>query len=134
MPSPWADMSRTPTSVEAHRNYHTDYITSNLVAWSLRASVPPSLSVSDPYFSPMKHPFATKAKLFIQVGTAEVLADDVTELAKAMGDVPGNDVMLWEVRNAMHDVFAAGAGLGFEKEAREAVHAAGGCLTAPGSA
>ncbi|MCJ1393999.1 hypothetical protein MMC18_006876, partial [Xylographa bjoerkii] len=82
------------------------------MAWAVRAYVPPSLSVSDPYFSPLKHPFATRAKLFIQVGTAEVLADDVTELARGMGDVQGNDVMLWEVRNAMHDIFAAGAGIG----------------------
>ena len=126
--SPWVDMTRSTTDYEGHRNYRSDYLPASLAAWGLRAYVPPGHPPSGPYFSPVKHPFATEAKLFIELGTAELLADEIEDLAKMMGALAGNDAMLWRVQNAMHDTFAAGGDLGFEAEAREAVRRAGNFL------
>ena len=123
--SPWVDMTRSTADYEGHRNYQSDYLPASLAAWGSRAYVPPGHPPSGPYFSPVKHPFATKAKLFIELGTAELLADEIEDLANIMGAVAGNDAMLWRVQNAMHDTFAAGGDLGFEAEAREAVRRAG---------
>lgn len=104
-----------------NRNYGTDYVTDAFVEWGVRVYVPSAMEKSDPYISPLHHPFPTKTAIWVQVGGAECLCDDGTKLAANMKAVNGNIVDLYEIPHAVHDIFLAGGALGFRKETAEAV-------------
>lgn len=120
--SPWADLSRSPAE---YAHVRTDYITPTFIAWGVRAYVPVGEDMAGPYFSPARHPFATPARIFVQVGEKEAMREDVNTLVREMQAVAGNAVRVSEVGNGSHATFAAGTTLGFEKEARETARAAG---------
>ncbi|KAI9727128.1 MAG: hypothetical protein M1828_007329 [Chrysothrix sp. TS-e1954] len=119
--STWVDMSRDPRSFDYHVNACSDYVTPSLVAWGIREYVPDSESISGPYFSPLKHPFRTETKLFVQAGTSEVQIDDIRDFTKEMKHVPGNRIRYHEIADGVHDVFASGGDLDFQPQAVDAV-------------
>ena len=71
--------------------------------------------------SPVHHPFATKVPIWVQVGTAEFFYESVVKWVREMVVVAGNVVELYEVEDAMHDVFAVGKEWGMERQAVDAV-------------
>ena len=117
--SPWVDLAKAADSrsYESHRNYGTDFINGNFVAWGSRTYVPDSMSASHPYISPINQPFKSKTPLWIQTGGLEVLYDDDVKLADNMRGVEGNKVELVVEPYAPHDVILLGDKLGFVAEA-----------------
>lgn len=116
---PWVDLA---TSLELDKLKHipnavTDNIPMELLLWGARAYIPESMDPSNPYLSPMNHPFKCKTPLWISVGTLEALHDDGMRLAENMKGVEGNSVRLWEEEAAAHDIFLLGGLTGFEVEA-----------------
>jgi hypothetical protein len=79
----------------------------------------------EPYLTQSSHPFATKTPLFLQVGTVELIYDEVKEFAEKMKDIKENRICYCETKNAPHDIILAGGFTGFVKEAEEAVERAG---------
>ena len=73
----------------ADRNYGSDYITPALLAWGVSAYVPAGLALSDAYFSPgppsVRDEWGTK--LFVQYGSAEVLAEEIVRMAEGMREL-----------------------------------------------
>ncbi len=120
--SPWFDLSIDPVKdFDQHRNQRTDYIPSLFPGWAVRAFVPAGMSLTDPYISPLHHPFRSKTPVWIQVGGAEVLRDQGTAFAQGMDGVGNDRVEVYEVARAPHDIFLAGNIMGFGKEAADAV-------------
>ena len=73
---------------------------------------------SDPYLSPLKHPFASKAAIWIQAGGLEILYDDVVEFSRAMETIKENHVALCIEPYANHDILLTGEMTGFQTEAK----------------
>lgn len=122
--SPWLNPAVEPEALDRHRNSKTDYLGSGLARWAVSSYTPPGVSPGHPYISPLGNEFATKVPIFVQTGTLEILYDDHVQFAKAMKEVPGNRVELFEIADAPHDTFAAGLLLGFVKEAEHAADVA----------
>ena len=121
---PWVNLAGNMKVYDSHRNSHMDYIPSVYLTWGIRYFVPPSMSTSHPYVSPLLHPFATKTPLWVQVGEKEVLCDDGQMFSERMTEVEGNKVAFYSAPNVTHDIILLGDKMGFEKEAEEAVHQA----------
>ena len=115
---------RNPKSIDLHRNNRTDYITGLTLVWSVNAYVPKSMDPSDPWFSPLQHPFSTEVPLWIMVGGAEVLYNTIVGFAGRMRSVKGNKVTVYEVPNAPHDIVFVGHVLGWANETDAAAQAA----------
>jgi acetyl esterase/lipase len=116
---PWVDLA---TSLELNKlklipNAVTDNIPMEFLLWGARAYIPESMDPSNPYLSPMNHPFACKTPVWIQVGDLEALRDDGVRLATNMKSVEGNIVVLWEEEATAHDIFLLGKVTGFEEAA-----------------
>ena len=78
------------------------------------------MDAKDQYLSPLHHPFSTKAPMFMQCGTVEVLYDEQVGFFRRMEELAGDKVEIMELQNAPHDTFLAGLILGFAKEAEDA--------------
>ena len=91
--SPWGDMARSGVALVQDRNYGSDYITPALLDWGVSAYVPAGLAPSDAYFSPAGHPFEMSGgtKLFVQYGSAEVLAEEIVRMAEGMRELNGGE-------------------------------------------
>ncbi|KAI9668668.1 MAG: hypothetical protein M1831_001107 [Alyxoria varia] len=128
--SPWSDLSSAQTiaAMPQHRNYGSDFLTPSFLSWGTRSFLPPTAEASDPYFSPGLHPFHTPTRLFVNAGTAEVLVDEVRELAEGFAGVRGNTVTQYEIEDGPHDCFAVGGDMGFVEQVRGAIRAAGDFL------
>ncbi|KAK8109431.1 hypothetical protein PG999_007568 [Apiospora kogelbergensis] len=80
---------------------------------------------SDPYISPLGHPFVTPVPLFVNLGAAEVLELDGARWAREMrtvetcGEKRKNDIELHYEDGAPHDTLLVGANLGWEDSVRE---------------
>ena len=79
---------------------------------------------TDPYLSPLQHPFSTPTPLWIMVGGAEVLYDTIVDFSDRMGSTEGNRVTLYEAPNAPHDIVLIGNVLGWDNEAEGGAQAA----------
>jgi hypothetical protein len=73
---------------------------------------------SNPYLSPMYHPFACKTPIWITVGTLEALYDDGIVLATGKKGMEGNKVELWGEEGATRDIFLMDRLAGFERRQR----------------
>lgn len=122
--SPWTNLAATAQDMDRHRNSKSDYLTSVWLEWGKRCFVPSTLQISHPYISPLSHPFASETPIWIQVGQAEILYDQGVQFTKNMGAISSNRIGLHEIPRALHDMFAAGGSLGFERESTEALAAA----------
>lgn len=124
--SPSVDLATQcdPRSVDLHKKNKSDYITGFTLVWGNNAYIPKSMKPTDPYFSPLQHPFSTPTPLWIMVGGAEVLYDTIVGFADQMGSMEGNKVTLYEAPNAPHDILFIGHMLGWAKETDGGVQAA----------
>jgi acetyl esterase/lipase len=116
---PWVDLA---TSLELDKlksipNVVTDNIPMELLTWGARAYIPESMDPSNPYLSPINHPFACKTPMWVSVGTLEALYDDGVKLVTDMKGVEGNRVELWQEEATAHDIFLMGKLTGFEEQA-----------------
>ena len=124
--SPSVDLAAQcdPRSIDLHKNNKTDYITGFTLVWGVNAYIPKSMEPTDPYFSPLQHPFSTPTSLWIMVDGVEVLYDTIVGFADQMKSIEGNRVTLYEAPNAPHDIFLLGHVLGWVKEADGGAQAA----------
>ena len=129
--SPSVDLASQcdPRSIDLHRNNISDYITGFTLVWGVNAYIPSSMESTDPYFSPLRHPFSTPTPLWIMVGSAEVLYDTIVEFADQMRGMEGNRVTPYEAPSAPHDIVYIGHVLGWAKEADAGAQAAAEFLT-----
>lgn len=133
--SPWLDLksARNPEYLLHNKNYKTDYVTSNFVAWGARTYIPPHMNPNNPNFSPLQHPFRTNTPLWIHIGGLEALCDEGIRFATAMReeDAEGkgknrkNEVEVYVEPLANHDILLVGNMTGFAAEAKKAVRVAG---------
>ncbi|TVY83680.1 Esterase [Lachnellula suecica] len=107
--SPSIDLAtQNPNGIDLHRNFKTDYLSGSTLAWGIGLYIPKSMDLMGPWFSPLRHPFATKVPIWMMTGVAEVLTDTIVEFASRMKDIAGNRIGLYEVQNAPHDIFLVG--------------------------
>ena len=118
--SPWLDLASDPTAIDLNINARFDFVISRLVAWAIRVFAPRTIDLEHPYLSPLRHPFETQTAIWIQVGGLEVLNGDTIAFFKSMRRIAGNNIELYEVPYAPHDIFLAGNFLGFEREVTDA--------------
>jgi acetyl esterase/lipase len=124
---PWVDLSEAvPRRYEGSKQLKTDFISLPLIQWGKDAFRPTRSSEEiEPYLSPAKFPFSCSVPLVFQIGTAEVLYDDVKAFAGKMKEVEENKVLYEETLYAPHDIILSGDATGFQKETAETVRKAG---------
>ena len=110
--------------VERNPHYSTDYLPAEILMWGANAYTPEDMDASNPYLSPIKHPFRTRVPLWVQVCGLEMLCDEDLRFADAMR-AEGNKVEVYVEPYANHDVLYLGFLTGFEKEAEKVAKAAG---------
>lgn len=117
--SPWLDLDTSPRAqdIDHHAFSKTDYLSSAFVGWGIQAYLPQSMKISDPYISPMDHPFSSRTPIWIQVGGVEVLHSQSAIFAQNMGRVKGNVLEIHVEPYASHDIFLIGGQSGFDTEA-----------------
>ncbi|KAL8665742.1 MAG: hypothetical protein Q9202_002052 [Teloschistes flavicans] len=129
----WVNPARClhPYPCSSNRNYGTDYLEDAFPEWGVRSYAPPGSPVdahTNPYVSPLKHPFRCEGvPIWCQFGDLEVLADDICQFAEKMRGV-GNEVGLSETKKAPHDVFILGRETGFADTADRMVGEMGAWL------
>ncbi|KAL8918002.1 MAG: hypothetical protein Q9172_005593 [Xanthocarpia lactea] len=112
----WVNPARcmNPYPCSSNRNYKMDILEDNFVEWGVQTYAAPPLDATNPYISPMNHPFRCEGvPMWVQFGEVEILADDVTKFAEGMRKFEGNEVELHEDKGAPHDIFLIGEMLGF---------------------
>lgn len=110
--SPWVDMTQKAlTNIVKNRNYQTDYLEYDLGHWGTSSYIPPGWSGSHPYFSPLGNEYKLNVPLFVQVGTSEVLYDQIVQFAHSMKE-NGTEVELHEAPNGVHATFGIADALG----------------------
>lgn len=116
--SPWLDLhvAADREYIKHHEKSKTDYLPQNFINWGLEAFVPKSMEASDPYLSPLHHPFASKTAIWVQGGGLEILYDDVIKFSRAMEAIKENTVALCIEPYANHDIFLVGWATGFKAE------------------
>ncbi|KAF2652113.1 alpha/beta-hydrolase [Lophiostoma macrostomum CBS 122681] len=125
--SPWVDLSEAaPQKYEGSKQLNSDFISLPLIQWGKDSFRPTQSSEEiEPYLSPAQFPFSCSVPIVIQIGTAELLFDDVKAFARKMAEVEGNKVLYEETPHAPHDIILSGNATGFEKETDETVRKAG---------
>lgn len=117
--SPWVDMTLDALDrMTKHRNYGTDYIEYDFGYWGVTAYTPPGWSHDHPYLSPLLNEPKLSIPLFIEVGTSEVLYDDIMQFAHQMRK-NGTEVELHEALNGVHANFSIADNLGMPQAAVE---------------
>uniref|UniRef100_A0A8H7K9K8 Alpha/beta hydrolase fold-3 domain-containing protein n=1 Tax=Bionectria ochroleuca TaxID=29856 RepID=A0A8H7K9K8_BIOOC len=118
--SPWVspldfDVSKSPRS-------NSDYLPSSFLQWgAVTYTTGVSNASSNPYIVPLGHAFATSVPIFVNTGTAEIFLDVVRKWAEEMQAVEGNQVEVHLEDSGVHDTLLAGALVGFEQSAKDAV-------------
>ncbi|KAJ1714067.1 hypothetical protein AFGD_003073 [Aspergillus flavus] len=115
--SPWVDMTiKALLEMDQHRNYKSDYIEYDFGSWGASSYIPPRWSDSNPYLSPLGSEYRLSVPLFIEVGTSEVLYDDIVLFAHNMRE-KGTEVELREATNGVHATFGIADTLGMSEVA-----------------
>ncbi|KAK8877790.1 alpha/beta hydrolase fold-3 domain-containing protein [Apiospora arundinis] len=115
-------------AVTSNPHYNTDILPPSFVRWGA-AAYSRLVPASDPYISPLGHPFVTPVPMFVNLGAAEILEVDgarwVREMQKVTREVGGkggvkeNDLELNYEDGAPHDTLLVGNNLGWEDSVRE---------------
>jgi acetyl esterase/lipase len=109
----WPDITIT-----SNPNFHTDYLGTELCRWGARTYAR-DVSPTDPYITPLGHPFATPVPMLVTLGGAEILAVDGADWAREMARVEGNELETFVEAGAPHDTLLTGHILGFEESSKE---------------
>ncbi|KAM7205724.1 8cfc7b72-7dd3-4a5e-8c24-e0f13dad59fd [Naviculisporaceae sp. PSN 640] len=151
--SPWLDVHAATDltlDVKMSPHYETDFICTEFARWGAGCVLGAStfgagekVDARGPYLSPLHYPFrlvrprqgdeemreeghSEDIPLFIHAGECEVLIDDVRAFTSQLQEVAGWEKVHLEIaRYCPHDIVLIGDKIGFEKEASEAVKAAG---------
>lgn len=126
--SPWLDLASEHKAIDLSTKAQVDFVTTTLVRWAIRVFAPPTMDLSHPYLSPLRHPFGTQTAIWIQIGKFEVLYGDIVAFYRSMKSVSLSSVELHEIPFAPHDILLGGNILGFETEASIAAEHANGFL------
>lgn len=102
--NPRLDLATNAETIRDSENYPTDYLPPAFLSWGARAYIPPSLPRSHPYLSPGLHPTSLGVPTWIQVSGREVFRDDCVRYFNALQKIKGNDVELYEISDASHNV------------------------------
>lgn len=115
--SPWVQIepAKNPLNIEQSPHYKTDYLNGSFGAWGARCFAA-DLDATQPYMSPMLHPFKTGVPTFFQCGDAEVLYHDIVETYQKFNDVKGNVIGFHAEPNAPHDIALVGKLTAFTRE------------------
>ncbi|KAF2968768.1 hypothetical protein GQX73_g4855 [Xylaria multiplex] len=76
-------------------------------------------ATSNPYITPLGNPFPAKVPVFVNIGAAELLCDNIMQWVEEMRGVDGNVIVTNREEAAIHDTFLTAEILGFEKSAWE---------------
>jgi acetyl esterase/lipase len=76
--APWLDIASSLDLAKMNSipNVQTDNIPTNFIVCGAQSYIPPTVSPSDPYISPLRHPFQSKTPIWIQSGRLETLYED----------------------------------------------------------
>lgn len=121
--SPWVEISDKALIRYANSALRrVDRINVGFAKWGKEAYEPlKRTEESDEYLAPVGYPFETQTPLFVQVGSAELLYDEVRAFSERMSGVEGNRICLVEIRDAPHDIILTGRITGFGNEVEVAV-------------
>lgn len=99
-------------------NRGTDFIPASFPAWGARtyADWLPDPE-SDPYITPLGHPFRTPVPVFASAGSAELFYGRIQRWVEEMRGVEGNVVELYHEHAAPHDTLLGAELMGFEDSA-----------------
>lgn len=118
--SPWIDVSAAlEQDMTLSPNFKTDYLNKMFGQWGARTiSGNGLIDPSDPYLSPLKHPFKldTSPPIFVHAGGSEVLCDDIKEFCK-LYKKHGWNIHLDVSPGCPHDILLLGNRMGFGAEA-----------------
>ncbi|KAK7755335.1 hypothetical protein SLS62_002561 [Diatrype stigma] len=99
-------------------NRGTDFIPSSVPAWGAHTYADWLADPdSDPYVTPLGHPFPTPVPIFASAGSAEMFYEHIQRWVEEMRAVEGNVVELYHEHAAPHDTFLVSELLGFEESA-----------------
>ncbi|KAK8023571.1 hypothetical protein PG993_011637 [Apiospora rasikravindrae] len=139
--SPWVapvDSLGPDVVVTSNPHYGTDILPPSFLRWGA-AAYSRLVAASDPYISPLGHPFATPVPLFVNVGGAEVLEVEGMRWVREMQSVVGekgrkkNDLELNYEHGAPHDTLLVGNNVGWDGSVREVTTKIGGVYSEKGS-
>lgn len=105
--SPWVHVTvNAAIDYNASRNSDGDVLVADLLQWGADAYRPSLVSKeTEPYISPLHHPFKTSVPLFLHAGGAEAFCADIEEFANQMQQVNGGDTTLLAVTpHVTHDI------------------------------
>ncbi|KAJ5263595.1 Alpha/Beta hydrolase protein [Penicillium angulare] len=119
--SPRGDMTHSAlVKMVKHRNYKSDYIEYDLGIWGASSYIPPGWGDDHPFLSPLasEKGLRLSVPLFIEVGTSEVLYDDIVQFANMMKK-NGTVVEIREAPNGVHANSGIASNLGMSEVAVE---------------
>lgn len=124
--SPWVNIASASDTLQTRRNknYKTDYLPASWGVWGAQCYVPDSLDATNPYITPLAHPFSSRTPIWIHCGGLELFCDDIVTFAEELRNVSGNKVEVYVEPLANHDIFCVGNLTGFATEAARGVKAA----------
>ena len=124
--SPWIDVQAgaSAAAVAQRRNYRTDYLPAAFSEWAVASFAPANaVDLASPYITLRDEPFKTPTKLWVHVGSLEVLYDEVRDWTQNMIDA-GCEVSLRVEDGAPHDIVESAYLNGFRAEAEAAARSA----------
>ncbi|KAI8628868.1 alpha/beta hydrolase fold-3 domain-containing protein [Xylariaceae sp. FL1651] len=105
-------------TITSNPNFNSDYLGVELCRWGARYYAS-EVSPSDPYITPLGHPFATPVPIFVSIGAAEIFEIDATQWTREMDRVEGNEIETYYEEGAPHDTLLVGEKLGWDESAEE---------------
>ncbi|KAK8041289.1 hypothetical protein PG994_014296 [Apiospora phragmitis] len=114
--SPW--VAPFEYKLESRPNFQTDFVPASYAAWGAHC-YGGDQGASNPYVTPLGHPFALPVPVFVNAGEREITREFTERWVDEMRRVEGNDVQLSLELGAVHDTFFLGPMMGFGVRAEE---------------
>lgn len=104
--SPWVHVTaHAGHDYEQSKNSLSDTLSAPFLQWGAESYLPlEAAEDTQPYISPLHHPFKLSTPLFIQAGTAEGFHDDIKSFAQEMAQLNGHRVKFHATPLAPHDL------------------------------
>ncbi|KAK4161307.1 putative alpha beta hydrolase fold-3 domain-containing protein [Cladorrhinum sp. PSN259] len=125
--SPWTDLTVTSEAFSQRENERLDMVPPRLLDWAYRVFLPLKVNGdpegADPrknaYISPNQQAIETQVPIWVQWGARESLKEDIQAFIEVQKRAGGR-LATFEIKEAPHDMFMAGEGLGFQEDAKKA--------------
>lgn len=106
--SPWVDLRvNAIDEVPRNRNYHSDYVKYNFLAWGREAFTPEEWESNHPWITFLGNETQLGIPVLVNTGTSEVLYDGIMQFAENLRQ-KGNEVEVLESPNAAHIPYQLG--------------------------